>query len=331
MLRVFSVVWFALNPQAFRHQLAPPSYRGGVRLCAQGEGESSRVLEICRLDTFGDIIECDVVSAEELTELVSADEACRILNSPDDLVFAVEGLTADSGEAGGGKEPTFLTIADWKACLTEDNCQVPKDVMLRVYGPDAERQRKLREEQRASAALAGSGRLEEGDDDDDDDDDDNDGGDEGEEERGGKKAGAGAAPPYRERAANEDTTALVEPNEKPRFHVHFGAGRLGMGLVVPAISASGVPFAVVQRPKKKWQQIFRSEDPDGKLEFTIDGDVVVQDVEVRSSIGPAHLHTKAAFFVVPYSHNTTVAASPAGHCDQGGHPRIHAASFLGFW
>jgi hypothetical protein len=43
---------------------------------------------------------------------------------------------------------------------------------------------------------------------------------------------------------------------RSRFHLHFGAGRLGMGLVVPAISASGIPFGVVQRPKKKWQDMF---------------------------------------------------------------------------
>ena len=41
-----------------------------------------------------------------------------------------------------------------------------------------------------------------------------------------------------------------------RFHLHFGAGRLGMGLVVPAISASGIPFGVVQRPKPRWVEMF---------------------------------------------------------------------------
>jgi hypothetical protein len=28
-----------------------------------------------------------------------------------------------------------------------------------------------------------------------------------------------------------------------------------MGLVVPAIAASGVPFAVIQRPKPSWQEV----------------------------------------------------------------------------
>jgi len=45
-------------------------------------------------------------------------------------------------------------------------------------------------------------------------------------------------------------------NSVKRFHVHFGAGRLGMSLVVPAIAASGIPFAVVQRPTKEWEEQF---------------------------------------------------------------------------
>ena len=59
-----------------------------------------------------------------------------------------------------------------------------------------------------------------------------------------------------------DALGLKEDSDddaEPRFHVHFGAGRLGMGLVVPAISASGIPFAVVQRPKPKWMELFSAE------------------------------------------------------------------------
>lgn len=40
-----------------------------------------------------------------------------------------------------------------------------------------------------------------------------------------------------------------------RFHVHFGAGRLGLGLVVGTIAASNTPFAIVQRPKSTWKCI----------------------------------------------------------------------------
>ena len=45
--------------------------------------------------------------------------------------------------------------------------------------------------------------------------------------------------------------------DESRLHLHFGAGRLGLGLVLPAVSASGVPFAAVQRPKARWMAIFK--------------------------------------------------------------------------
>ena len=68
---------------------------------------------------------------------------------------------------------------------------------------------------------------------------------------------------------------------KTRLHLHFGAGRLGLGLVVPAVSASGVPFAVVQRPKARWQQLFRhgGSRPD-QLRVSVNSKVVVQNVDV---------------------------------------------------
>jgi hypothetical protein len=36
------------------------------------------------------------------------------------------------------------------------------------------------------------------------------------------------------------------------YHIHFGAGKLGMGLVLPAMEQSGVSYAVIQRPSKAW-------------------------------------------------------------------------------
>ena len=55
-----------------------------------------------------------------------------------------------------------------------------------------------------------------------------------------------------------EAAAATPAESSARFHLHFGAGRLGLGLVVPAIAASGLPFAVVQRPKPRWQEIFAS-------------------------------------------------------------------------
>ncbi len=65
-----------------------------------------------------------------------------------------------------------------------------------------------------------------------------------------------------------------------RFHIHFGAGRLGLGLVVPALAASGISFAVVQRPQPKWAQIMESHDHGGFIDFKINGHVIVHNVEV---------------------------------------------------
>ena len=45
--------------------------------------------------------------------------------------------------------------------------------------------------------------------------------------------------------------------DESRLHLHFGAGRLGLGLVLPAVSASGVPFAAAQRPKARWMALFK--------------------------------------------------------------------------
>lgn len=43
--------------------------------------------------------------------------------------------------------------------------------------------------------------------------------------------------------------------DRSRFHVHFGAGRLGLGLVVGAIAKSNTPYSIVQRPKQSWSEI----------------------------------------------------------------------------
>ncbi len=47
----------------------------------------------------------------------------------------------------------------------------------------------------------------------------------------------------------------VAQYDRSRFHVHLGAGRLGLGLVVGSIAESKTPFGVVQRPKASWGEI----------------------------------------------------------------------------
>lgn len=43
--------------------------------------------------------------------------------------------------------------------------------------------------------------------------------------------------------------------QDPRFHVHFGGGKLGLGLIIPAIVKSQVKFAVVQRSSKDFESL----------------------------------------------------------------------------
>ena len=296
---------------AFSHIDSAVHYRYGKRLQAshaadyevpgdEGEGHCSRSLEICSVTANGEIEECRIVTAHDLSEMVGKDEARRVLNSPDlkseDLLFAVPPSLFVNGDESNNsncqessskmidsthpsKEKTnkLFTIADWEACLVDDTCKVPTDILLRAFGPDVAEKAQLREnvEGKSSRVL-------------------------GEEPPEERRQNSQQFLVEREMKMREDVTeskkkhALdLEENEresvvpihlreKPRFHVHFGAGRLGIGLVVPAIAASGIPFAVVQRPKKNWQQIFQSNDPDKKLDFCIDGNVVVHNVEVIS-------------------------------------------------
>ena len=75
---------------------------------------------------------------------------------------------------------------------------------------------------------------------------------------------------------------------KTRLHLHFGAGRLGLGLVVPAISASGVPFAVVQRPKARWQSLFRHGSRPDQLRVSVNSKVLVHNVDVVHADAGVH-------------------------------------------
>jgi len=54
-------------------------------------------------------------------------------------------------------------------------------------------------------------------------------------------------------------------------HCHFGAGKLGLGLVVPAIAGSGIPFAVIQRSTKEWALTHSN------IGLSINGDAVRDD------------------------------------------------------
>jgi len=43
------------------------------------------------------------------------------------------------------------------------------------------------------------------------------------------------------------------------FHVHVGAGKIGLGLILPAIVRRGRNFALLQRPSGKWQELLKHD------------------------------------------------------------------------
>jgi len=56
----------------------------------------------------------------------------------------------------------------------------------------------------------------------------------------------------------------VLPARHAPLHIHFGAGRLGLGLLVPSIAASGVPYCVVQRPSAEFRCVIGADDEEGE-------------------------------------------------------------------
>jgi len=101
-----------------------------------------------------------------------------------------------------------------------------------------------------------------------------------------KALGPDAPQMIKKAAADTGSMDEATKHQESRFHLHFGAGRLGMGLVVPSIAASGIPFAVVQRPKPKWIKLFESQgefSAKNELGVSVNSNFVVHNVEVIKS------------------------------------------------
>lgn len=60
--------------------------------------------------------------------------------------------------------------------------------------------------------------------------------------------------------------------------MHFGLGRLGCGLVIPALHKKGIPFALVQRPSKAWGELVEEAE---KAEESSDNKHVTLQVNFR--------------------------------------------------
>jgi hypothetical protein len=71
----------------------------------------------------------------------------------------------------------------------------------------------------------------------------------------------------------------ANPERKRRrrpFHLHIGAGRLGLGLVVPAVCRSGTPIGILQRPSGAWAPLMES----GTLDVVINKAAVSKGMRV---------------------------------------------------
>jgi len=231
---------------------------------ADEDGETlHRKFELCLLDASGEIEECQMLTADELTDVMSPEQALAVLNDAESagLFFASPHDQAqgwfDGGRGVSGLTPggvRYVMLADWEVreCIEEeeDDCRLPQDVLLRAMGPRAKEQ--IQQE------------LSEG------------------EDEGNAATAVAAAAAAADAAASEGEASGVKMCD--RFHMHFGAGRLGMGLVVPAISASGIPFAVVQRPKQEWSAMFsqasRGTGAD-QVDVRVNDVVVVHNLAVR--------------------------------------------------
>eukprot|EP00903_Cladosiphon_okamuranus_P005882 g5818.t1 len=72
--------------------------------------------------------------------------------------------------------------------------------------------------------------------------------------------------------------AAVKEARLTTFHVHIGAGRLGLGLVIPAIHASGKAYAIVQRPSRSWAPVTDKEGTTVGLK--VNGDTTIPRMDI---------------------------------------------------
>ncbi|CAM9218934.1 unnamed protein product, partial [Chrysoparadoxa australica] len=55
-----------------------------------------------------------------------------------------------------------------------------------------------------------------------------------------------------EKRERQEGRGLPPKARQSAFHIHFGAGKLGLGLVIPAIQGEESRFCVLQRPSAAW-------------------------------------------------------------------------------
>mmetsp|Transcript_66808 Transcript_66808/g.150906 ORF Transcript_66808/g.150906 Transcript_66808/m.150906 type:complete len:807 (-) Transcript_66808:273-2693(-) len=246
-----------------------------------------QLYELCRLDASGMIDECEVLFESELAGRIGEKRATRIIENKSgdesELLFslpadsfatskssAAADLEEGAQEADEARDDVIFTVADWQICLADDMCQVPEDVLLKAFGPDVAQKIADKRGTENVPEIMEKLKLKCVEDKNSDD------------ECLPDEITKAAEALGKVQAQGDDAEEEIDS----RYHVHFGAGRLGMGLVVPAIAASGIPFAVVQRPKRRWQEVFASGDK-STIDFKVDGKPVVTQVEIinAASVG----------------------------------------------
>jgi hypothetical protein len=102
-------------------------------------------------------------------------------------------------------------------------------------------------------------------------------------------------------------------------HLHVGAGRLGLGLVLPAIMKSDRPCAILQRPSKAWAQAVRAN----RVNIRVNGEVIadLQVVETTEDLDSAMAAQEKAILVL--SEDPAVLSALVAHvgsfsCSLGG-------------
>eukprot|EP00466_Bigelowiella_natans_P021151 jgi/Bigna1/82009/fgenesh1_pg.86_\ len=61
------------------------------------------------------------------------------------------------------------------------------------------------------------------------------------------------------------------------FHLHFGAGKLGLGLLLEAIEASNcIDYAIVQRPSSSWQELMKHDVK--RIRVKVNGKTIGRDM-----------------------------------------------------
>jgi hypothetical protein len=90
-------------------------------------------------------------------------------------------------------------------------------------------------------------------------------------------------------AAGAEAKKAEAGSDRQPFHVHFGLGHLGCGLIIPALTRKGINFALVNRPSKQWGELVDSKKSLSKGEkltvaFKVNGEPVGEPIAVIADL-----------------------------------------------